>query len=75
MCAEHGTVEATKRLIHAPHPSDTFADLWVERRLDLTVEAVILTERQWDALFDDADREAARKRLHDHEWSSASAVG
>ncbi len=74
MCAEHGAVEATRRLIHALHPSDTFSDLWVEKRLDLTVEAVILTEREWDALFDDADREAARKRLQDHEWPPASTI-
>ena len=67
MCAEHGAVQATKRLIHAPHPSDTFADLWKKQRLDLTVEAVILTEREWDSLFDDTDRAAARKRLPDHE--------
>ena len=69
MCAEHGAVQATKRLIRAPRPSDTFSDLWVERRLDLTVEAVILAEREWDSLFDDTDREAARKRLEDHECS------
>ena len=43
-------------------------------RLDLTVEAVVLTEREWDELFTDADRKAARKRLRDHEWPLASAL-
>ena len=74
MCAEHGSVEATKHLIHAQRPSDTFSDLWMNGRLDLTVEAVVLTEREWDALFTDADRKAARKRLRDHEWPLASAL-
>ena len=72
MCAEHGAVQATKRLIHA-RPSDTFSVLWEKGRLDLTVEAVILTERQWEPLFDDEDREAARKRLQDYEWPPALA--
>ena len=74
MCAEHGAVQATKRLIHAPRPSDTFSDLWVKRRLDLTVEAVILTERAWDPLFDNPDRAVARKRLQDHEWPPVLAM-
>ena len=43
-------------------------------RLDLTVEAVVLTERDWDTLFTDADRKAARKRLRHHEWPLASAL-
>ena len=74
MCAEHGSVEATKRLIQAQRPSDTFSDLWMKGRLDLTVEAVVLTEREWDPLFTDADRKAARKRLQDHEWPLAAAL-
>ena len=74
MCAEHGAVQATKRLIHAQRPSDTFSVLWEKGRLDLTVEAVILTERQWEPLFDDADREVARKRLQDYEWPPALAA-
>ena len=55
-------------------PSDTFSDLWVESRLDLTVEAVILTEREWDSIFEDSDREAARQRLRDHEWPPVLAM-
>ena len=40
MCAEHGAVQATKRLIHAQRPSDSRSS--GKRALDLTVEAVIL---------------------------------
>lgn len=43
-------------------------------RLDLTVEAVVSTERECDALFIDADRKAARTRLRDHERPLASAL-
>ena len=51
-------------------------DLWLlerlgkhKRALDLTVEAVIVTESRWEELFDPAIIEAARVRLLDHEWS------
>ena len=45
MMSEHGTVEATKRIVHSEEPSTTFADLYIRGRgaryLHLTVEAVI----------------------------------
>ena len=70
MIAEHGAVDATKRLIHAPEPSATFTELVLqEKPLDLTVEAVIVTEPVWDPLFSDRDRIAARERLTQSGWS------
>lgn len=76
MLSEHGAIETTKRLVNALDPSDTFRDLWLlerlgkhKRALDLTVEAVIVTESRWEELFDPAIIEAARVRLLDHEWS------
>ena len=70
MIAEHGAVDATKRLIHAPEPSATFTELVLqEKLLDLTVEAVIVTESVWDPLFSDRDRTAARERLAQSGWS------
>ena len=69
MIGEHGAVDATKRLIHNQEPSPTFTDLFMKRRLGLTVEAVISTESEWDPLFSDQDRAAAKKRLLDHRWS------
>ena len=76
MLSEHGAVEATRRLVNAQDPSDTFRDLWWldrvgkwNRALDLTVEAVIVTETKWRELFEPKVIEAARQRLLDHEWS------
>ena len=63
MIGEVGPVGATKALVHADRPSDTFVDLMVHRRLDLSVEWVIVNEREWDPLFSREDREAARARL------------
>ena len=65
MIGEHGAIEATKRLIHADQASDTFTELWQIRRLDLTVEALLVTEPEWDPLFDDRDRDSAEKRLEE----------
>jgi hypothetical protein len=45
--------------------SDGFTALWDARRLDLTVEALIL-EPEWLRLFTDQEREVARKRLCDY---------
>ena len=63
MLGEYGAVEATRRLVHADQPSDTFVDLMIRGRLDLTVEWLIVNEQQWAPLFTEADRLAARTRL------------
>ena len=70
MIAEHGAMSATKRLIHAREPSATFTDLIIQSKpLDLTVEATIIAESEWNPLFNDSDRAAAKKRLIKHGWS------
>ena len=72
MMSDHGAVEATKRIIHSNEPSSTFADLYLRgcgaKHLDMTLEAILTTEREWDPLFSDADREAAERRLRDYGW-------
>lgn len=62
MVAEHGPAEASRRLIRSKEASDGFTRLWEAGRLDMTVEAMALLP--WYAgLFDDDDRELARRRL------------
>ena len=70
LLARRGAVGATTYLIRAQTPSDTFTDLWVERHLEHTVEAVIFLEPKWNPLFTDDDRKAARERLEEHGWSA-----
>lgn len=62
MLQKHGGVETARRLL--PEMSDGFVTLWEKRRLDLTVEYLVLQPR-WDALFTDDERELARQRLRD----------
>jgi hypothetical protein len=44
--------------------------LWERKRLDLTVEVLILGE-EWHPLFTEAERETARKRLAQYNYSAA----
>jgi len=62
MVNEMGAVPAAKRLIHDPNFSSGFTQLWELKRLDLSVEALVL-QPQWQELFDDQDRKAAREKL------------
>ena len=65
MVTDHGGLEAAKRLLRAPKEQSGLTQLWELRRLDLSVEALVLQER-WDTLFSDEERQKARNRLEDH---------
>jgi len=58
MLVEHRGVETARRLL--PTMSDGYAELWRRKRLDLTVEALILRE-PWRALFSPMEQEVARR--------------
>lgn len=62
MLSERGGLRTARSLLNAAKPSDGFAALWERKRLDLSVEAVIL-ESRFDSLFTDEERERARDRL------------
>jgi hypothetical protein len=71
MVSDHGGVEAAKRLVNSPEPSDGFTRLWEMHRLDLTVEALIL-EPKWKPLFSDEERRRSRDRLLEYGWTGSS---
>ncbi len=62
MLNEHGGVETARRLL--PTMSEGFAELWKRKRLDLTVEYVVLQPR-WESLFSEPERAIARQRLRE----------
>jgi Ni2+-binding GTPase involved in maturation of urease and hydrogenase/very-short-patch-repair endonuclease len=62
MLSEHGGVATARQLLAAGSVSGGFTELWERRRLDLTVEALVLQSR-FEPLFRDSEREAARHRL------------
>lgn len=62
MLAQHGPVETAHRLLASPATSDGFAELWERKRLDLTVEAIVV-DPKFSELFTADEIEVARKRL------------
>jgi hypothetical protein len=70
MVTETSGYEAAMHLIHAGKPSDGYTELHSRKRLDLTVEALVLRD-EWKALFNDDDRAKARKRLEDYDFDFA----
>jgi hypothetical protein len=65
MVAEHGAPEAARLLLKGQDASDGFTTLWEASRLDMSVEAAVLLP-WYEALFTDAQRSVARRRLLEH---------
>lgn len=70
MLHDHRGLETARILLHAANVSEGYVALWERKRLDLTVEALILAE-EWHPLFTDAERETARKRLAPYNYAEA----
>ncbi|GHO73951.1 hypothetical protein KSD_17220 [Ktedonobacter sp. SOSP1-85] len=68
MVNEEGGVETAHRLL-AKEPTDGFTKLWEKKRLDLSVEALVL-KPQFASLFDENEREMARRRLKDFRYKA-----
>lgn len=66
MVADHGGVEAARRLINASQVSDGYTALWERKRLDLTMEAMLIGKPKFHPLFTEADLYICRKRLKDY---------
>ncbi len=68
MLYDHRGLETARILLHASNVSDGYVALWERKRLDLTVEALILGS-EWCPLFSDQELEIARKRLADYGYT------
>ncbi len=66
MLREHGGLETARRFLHSVDYAQGFTALWERKRLDLTVEAVILEEEKWHPLFTPEEIEICRKRLKEY---------
>ena len=64
MLTEHGGLIAAKKLIADPKYSDGLTKLWELKRLDLSVEALVLRE-PWSKLFTTEELASARKKLNE----------
>lgn len=73
MLSKHGGVEAARRLINSDTPSEGFTRLWIMKRLDLTVEVLVL-QPEWEALFTDMERQKARNRLEEYGFQTTATT-
>ena len=65
MLHEHGGIETAHRLLASGTPQYGFTKLWECRRLDITVECLVLNPR-FQELFEDHQLETARRRLRQY---------
>ena len=70
MVVERGGLETARYLLHAETVSEGYTALWERKRLDLTVEAMILRP-EWQALFSDVERRIAVNRLREYRYSGS----
>jgi hypothetical protein len=65
-----GGLKTAQRFLHSPDYAAGFTALWERKRLDLTVEAVIVSEAKWHPLFTAEEIEICRKRLKEYGYSA-----
>src|SRR5262245_17198279 len=69
MLAEQRGLATARMLLHAEKVSEEYTALWERGRLDLTIEALIYDHPEFHSLFTDEEREIARRRLAEYEYS------
>jgi hypothetical protein len=69
-----GGLETARYLINQPKPSDRYTHLYERARLDLTVEALVVENKQWHPLFQTEEVDKARKRLSDYGYQPKATV-
>lgn len=67
MVTEKGGYMAAKQLIHTDTPSDGFTTLWQLKRLDLSVEVLVL-KPEHHPLFTDEERQICIERLRKYQY-------
>lgn len=73
MLNDRGGLATAKFLINAKDESAGFAALFLAGRLDLTVEAMIVEDPKWHALFLPEEIDRARARLRGHKYEPKEA--
>jgi hypothetical protein len=63
MVQAEGGLATARYLINAPQVSEGYTALWERKRLDLTVEAIILSNAKWRPLFTSEELERCSERL------------
>lgn len=67
-------VLTAKKLINAPKVSEGYTRLSQLERIDLTVEALVVENRQWHYLFTADELVRAEKRLKDYHYTPKATI-
>lgn len=70
MLVERGGLETARYLLHTLTVSDGYTALWQRGRLDLSVEAIVLTPK-WQPLFSKEELRIAVDRLREYRYSGS----
>jgi hypothetical protein len=70
MLHENGGLGTAQILINASNVSEGYTALWERGRLDLTVEALIFDNPEFQELFTTAELVIVKKRLTDYQYIS-----
>jgi hypothetical protein len=69
MLNDRGGLSTAKCLINSSKKSDGYTNLYERGRLDLTVEAMVVENTKWHALFAVEEVEKARARLRKYDYA------
>lgn len=75
MVATRGGLQTAKYLVNTPKPSQGYTHLYERRRLDLTVEALIVGDPRWHPLFTDEELSKAKRRLKTYGYDVHQGLG
>lgn len=70
MVTTRGGLATARYLINAPKVSEGYTHLYERGRLDLTVEALVVEDERWRALFTEDEIVRADKRLAEYGYKS-----
>ncbi len=73
MLCDHGGLETARILLHAPAVSEGYTALYLRKRLDLTVEAVIHNSPRYHPLFSADELAICATRLQDYGYFNPPA--
>jgi len=69
MLSNHGGLETARMLLRAETPGEFFKALWQRKRLDLSIEALVIEHPIYHPLFTDSEIATARSRLRQSNYS------
>jgi hypothetical protein len=74
LVTNQGGIDTARYLINQTKPSDGYTHLYERGRLDLTVEALVVENKEWHPLFQPEEIERARERLHNYGYAQKVAI-